>query len=245
MVRDHGCGRRRLEIDEIKTRCAFGHRPRNTTWLRPRTALGENTSFSTLGRRLARRFRPGSERSARAPGPRSRSPGSSRTRTFAASGPRSRSPFSSAHAAKLDTAAALPRRRQLEKLDSLAADGRAAIRFSHDRDTTNGGHADAIPVADACVPYLATAMHASPSELVFPAADGSRRSQDTKLCDVLRRALGRAGVVTGYELRCRRRCLATALRRPRRVLAASLADRRRPARRPRRCPRRPRRGRPR
>ncbi len=92
----------------------------------------------------------------------------------------------------------------LRKTDVDLVARRMTIRFSHDRDTTKGGHADVIPIADACIPYLAEAIHTSPSELVFPTADGSRRSRDTKLCDVLRRALGRAGVVTGYELRCRR-----------------------------------------
>ncbi len=48
-------------------------------------------------------------------------------------------------------------------------------------------------------------MQASPSNLVFPAADGTMRSRDTALDRVLRRALGRAGIVTGYEHRCRRK----------------------------------------
>ena len=44
----------------------------------------------------------------------------------------------------------------------------------------------------------------SPSKWVFPSADGTQRAPDTNLKAVLRRALGRAGIVEGYEHRCRK-----------------------------------------
>ncbi len=76
---------------------------------------------------------------------------------------------------------------------------------SHGRDTTKGGHADAIPVATELVPYLKQAIEESASELVFPGANGKRQREDTNLRAVLRRALGRAGIVRGYDHRCRRK----------------------------------------
>jgi integrase len=78
------------------------------------------------------------------------------------------------------------------------------VSRSYDRDTTKGGHADVIPIAEELVPYLER-IAASPSELVFPAPDGSMMSPQTKLEQVLRRALGRAGITTGYVHVCRRK----------------------------------------
>ena len=42
----------------------------------------------------------------------------------------------------------------------------------------------------------------SPSRWVFPTADGTQRAADANLKTVLRRALGRDGIVEGYEHRC-------------------------------------------
>jgi hypothetical protein len=52
--------------------------------------------------------------------------------------------------------------------------------------------------------YLKRAIAASPSELVFPAEDGSMHPRHTKVEEVLRRAMRRAGLVTGYVHKCRR-----------------------------------------
>jgi hypothetical protein len=57
----------------------------------------------------------------------------------------------------------------------------------------------------ASVPFLQLAMEASPSELVFPKHDGTMMSHETNTELVLRRALGRAGIVLGYEHICRRK----------------------------------------
>jgi integrase len=78
------------------------------------------------------------------------------------------------------------------------------VRRSYARDTTKGGHADVIPVAPALLPHLAAAVETSPSDLVFPASDGSRLSEDTNAERVLRSALARAGIVTAYDHTCRR-----------------------------------------
>ncbi len=79
------------------------------------------------------------------------------------------------------------------------------VQRSHGRGTTKGEHAEAVPIATELVPYLRAAIDASPSELVFPKADGRRMRPDVALEDILRRALGRAGIVTGYDHVCRRK----------------------------------------
>ena len=79
------------------------------------------------------------------------------------------------------------------------------VSRSRDRDTTKGGHADSIPIAAELVPYLERAIAVSPSELVFPKPDGSMMREDVDLVSVLRRAMARAGLVTGYLHVCRRK----------------------------------------
>jgi integrase len=79
------------------------------------------------------------------------------------------------------------------------------VERSYENETTKGGHGDAIPIASELVPYLRAAMDSSRSELVFPRPDGSMRPPETPVKDVLQRALGRAGVVTGYKLVCRKK----------------------------------------
>src|SRR5262249_49923286 len=51
--------------------------------------------------------------------------------------------------------------------------------------------------------YLEVAL-CSPGDLVFPGPKGAMMRRDVALDDILRRALARAGVVVGYEHRCRR-----------------------------------------
>ncbi len=93
----------------------------------------------------------------------------------------------------------------LRNRDVNLQDGTILVARSYDHDTTKGGHADLIPVAGPLRPFLEAAIRDSPSALVFPRLDGSMQPEDVKLDRVLRRALGRAGVVTGYDHRCRRK----------------------------------------
>ncbi len=78
------------------------------------------------------------------------------------------------------------------------------VSRSHDRDIPKGGRVEAVPINDELVPYLKKAMTASPSELVFPNDDGTMLPKHTALEHVLRRAMRRAGLVTGYVHKCRR-----------------------------------------
>jgi excisionase family DNA binding protein len=93
----------------------------------------------------------------------------------------------------------------LRKRDVNLRDRTILVGRSYDHDTTKGGHADLIPIAEPLRPFLEAAIRESPSALVFPRSDGSMQPEDVKLDRVLRRALGRAGVVTSYDHRCRRK----------------------------------------
>ena len=93
----------------------------------------------------------------------------------------------------------------LRKSDVNLAGRIITVRRSYARDTTKGGRAEAVPIASELVPYLEHAISRSPSELVFPREDGSMMPDETRLEDVLRSALGRAGIVTGYAHLCRRK----------------------------------------
>jgi integrase len=92
----------------------------------------------------------------------------------------------------------------LRKTDVNLPERTIMVARSYDHETTKGGHEDMLPVPELLVPWLDEALRRSPSALVFPRRDGSMHSTDLALDEVLRRALGRAGVVTGYEHRCRR-----------------------------------------
>lgn len=80
------------------------------------------------------------------------------------------------------------------------------VEASYERETTKGGHADFIPIADELVPYLEelVAQTKRPDDLLFPASDGGMLPRDFKEVTVFRRALVRAGIVTHYTHVCRR-----------------------------------------
>ncbi len=92
----------------------------------------------------------------------------------------------------------------LQKEDVDLRDWTITVRRSNDADVTKGGDDGTVPVPEPLRPYLDAAIKLSPSKWVFPAADGKQRAPDTNLKAVLRRALGRAGIVEGYDHRCRK-----------------------------------------
>src|SRR5438067_10688657 len=95
----------------------------------------------------------------------------------------------------------------LRKEDLDVAAGTLTVARSRDADTTKGGRAVTLPIPAALEPFLEAAVRASPSEWLFPKPDGSRRDLELDVTAVLRRALGRAGIVEGYEHRCHKaRC---------------------------------------
>jgi integrase len=98
------------------------------------------------------------------------------------------------------------RRGELFALKKTSVDmdaGVLAVQASNDNDTTNGGHADLIPIAKDLRPFLERAM-ASKSDYVFPDANGRQRTEEADPHLVLRRALARAGLIVGCIHVCRR-----------------------------------------
>jgi integrase len=93
----------------------------------------------------------------------------------------------------------------LRKQDVDLPARRIVVSQSWERGIPKGGRIESVPIAEELVPYLQAALDASPSELVFPAVDGSMLARGVPLQNVLRRALGRAGIVTGYRHICRKR----------------------------------------
>jgi len=92
----------------------------------------------------------------------------------------------------------------LQKEDIDLREWTMTVRRSGDADVTKGGDEGTVPIPEPLRPYIDAAIKLSPSRWVFPAADGTQRATDTNLKAVPRRALGRAGIVEGYEHRCRK-----------------------------------------
>jgi integrase len=92
----------------------------------------------------------------------------------------------------------------LRKTDVDLGRRQIMVRRSYDHETTKAGREEAVPIASALVPHLEAAFASTPGELLFPKRDGSMRTDGDALGERLRRALGRAGVVTGYRHSCRR-----------------------------------------
>ncbi|MBI3183320.1 MAG: hypothetical protein HYZ28_14375 [Myxococcales bacterium] len=92
----------------------------------------------------------------------------------------------------------------LRKADADLEAGTIAIAQSWGADTTKGNRAALLPIHPELRPYLTEAIRRSPSELVFPAANGRMHSRNLDLAEMLRGAMKRAGLVDGYEHVCRR-----------------------------------------
>ena len=91
----------------------------------------------------------------------------------------------------------------LRKEDVDLRRGLLTVARPYARETTKGGHADTIPAPTESLPWLEEAIRRSQSALVFPRPDGSMMRSDVPLESVLRRAMGRAGLTTGYVHVCR------------------------------------------
>ena len=92
----------------------------------------------------------------------------------------------------------------LQKTDLDLDAGLLYVRRSNDSDTTKGGHEDGLPIAAELRPYLQEALDTSPSQWLFPKADGTQHPENVDLVSVLRSALRKAHIVTGYVHKCRR-----------------------------------------
>jgi integrase len=92
----------------------------------------------------------------------------------------------------------------LQKADVDFTTGLIMVSRSHERDIPKGGRVETIPINSELLPYLRKAISESPSALVFPDSKGKMWPRHRKLEDVLRSAMSRAGLVTGYIHKCRR-----------------------------------------
>ena len=69
----------------------------------------------------------------------------------------------------------------LRKSDVDLSEGTIKVQRSLESDTTKGGHADLIPIAEGLRPYLEIALDESKSSLVFPDGEGEQRAPDADL----------------------------------------------------------------
>jgi integrase len=76
------------------------------------------------------------------------------------------------------------------------------VSRSWDAPRTKDGKALPVPIAPPLRPYLDEALK-SPGRLLFPDERGSMRPRSLRLGKPLRRAIAAAGLVVGYEHRCR------------------------------------------
>jgi integrase len=79
------------------------------------------------------------------------------------------------------------------------------VRRSHGRGTTKSGKARSIPITRPARPWLEAALARSPSDLVFPDASGAQRRRGWRPGQILKRALRKAELVTGWDHKCRKR----------------------------------------
>ena len=90
----------------------------------------------------------------------------------------------------------------LLKADVDLAHGVLMVSRSWDAPRTKDGKPRPLVIAPPLVPYLTAAMR-SPGEHLFPRADGRMQPRHLRLRKQLSRALVGAGLVIGYEWRCR------------------------------------------
>jgi len=76
------------------------------------------------------------------------------------------------------------------------------VHRSWDAERTKDNKVARIPIVPQLVPFLREAMK-SPGVFVFPKADGSMQPRKLRLGKILRRAIAAAGLLEGYEHRCR------------------------------------------
>jgi integrase len=91
----------------------------------------------------------------------------------------------------------------LLKSDIDLPQGIIKLQRCWDGPATKDGKPLFVPIAPSLRPHLETALASSDSRFVFPALDGGMHRPDVKWDVKLRRALGRAGIVVGFEHRCR------------------------------------------
>ena len=90
----------------------------------------------------------------------------------------------------------------LRKTDVDLQAGVILVSRSWDAPRTKDGKPRPVVIAPPLAPYLAAALQ-SPGEMLFPDAKGKARPRTLRLGKQLRRAIAAAGLLVGYEWRCR------------------------------------------
>jgi integrase len=79
------------------------------------------------------------------------------------------------------------------------------VRRSYERPFPKSRRQRAVRVPEELVPFLEHALATVPGPWLFPDDAGAMRTKSWQPEDILRRALKRAGIVTGYTHKCRRK----------------------------------------
>jgi integrase len=90
------------------------------------------------------------------------------------------------------------------KKDVDLVEGTMTIRRSHEREQPKNKKIRKTPIPAPLLPFIEAAME-SKGSVLFPNAQGKQRAEGTNAEVTLRRALARAGIVTGYSHICRRK----------------------------------------
>jgi integrase len=93
----------------------------------------------------------------------------------------------------------------LRKDDADLARGLLVARRSYDHPYPKSKKERVVPIPAEFVPFIEYALAAAPGGWLFPLEDGSMRTKFWQPEEILRRALKRAGIVTGYTHTCRRK----------------------------------------
>jgi integrase len=80
-----------------------------------------------------------------------------------------------------------------------------AVRRSYGRLSTKNMKQRVVRAPEELIPFLEQALVSFPGPWLFPDETGAMRTETWQPEDVLRRALKRAGIVTGYTHKCRRK----------------------------------------
>ncbi len=92
----------------------------------------------------------------------------------------------------------------LRKQDVDWSSSEVTVRKSWDSETTKSRRELVIPIARDLTPYLRAATDSSDSVLVFPRPDGAMHSRNLHVNERIRTALKAAGIIVGYDHKCRR-----------------------------------------
>jgi len=93
----------------------------------------------------------------------------------------------------------------LKKTDYDADRRTLTVQRSYAWESTKGKRVDVLPVSTALAPYIAEALKTS-GPWLFPGVDGKQRTEYAAPEDLLRAAMKRARLITGWQYSCRR-CL--------------------------------------